>query len=64
MIALRATEELRIHIAVALRNGCTVTEIEEAIYHATVYAGFPAANAARAVAAEVVANQPSAERTA
>jgi 4-carboxymuconolactone decarboxylase len=58
LIALRATDELRIHIAVALRNGCTVTEIEEAIYHATAYAGFPAANAARAVAAEVVAGLP------
>ena len=30
--------------------GCTIEEIEEIIYQATAYAGFPAANAARAAA--------------
>jgi 4-carboxymuconolactone decarboxylase len=54
LIALRATDELRFHVAIALRNGCTVEEIEEVLYHSSAYAGFPAANSARAVAAEVI----------
>ena len=61
LIALRSTDELRIHIGIAMKNGCTVEEIEEVIYHATVYAGFPAANSARAVAAEVVAKAQAAK---
>ncbi|MBY0400781.1 carboxymuconolactone decarboxylase family protein [Myxococcota bacterium] len=36
----------------SLSNGCTLQELEEVIYHATAYAGFPAANGARAVATE------------
>jgi 4-carboxymuconolactone decarboxylase len=54
LIALRQPEELKIHVAAAIRNGCTVQEIEEAIYQATAYAGFPAASQAAAVAAEVL----------
>jgi 4-carboxymuconolactone decarboxylase len=54
LIALRATEELRFHVAIALKNGVTVQEIEEVLYHASAYAGFPAANSARAIAAEVI----------
>jgi len=54
LIAGRQTEELKIHIAVALRNGCTVQEIEETILQATIYAGFPAATAAYVVAVNVL----------
>jgi len=54
LIALRAHEELRHHVAIALKNGVTVQEIEEVLYHASAYAGFPAANSARVVAAEVI----------
>jgi len=54
LIALRQTEELKIHIAAALRNGCTVQEIEETILQATIYAGFPAATAAYRVAINVL----------
>ncbi|MFO0690115.1 MAG: carboxymuconolactone decarboxylase family protein [Myxococcota bacterium] len=50
LIALRATDELELHFPIALANGCTIQEIEEIIYQATAYAGFPAANAARAAA--------------
>jgi len=50
LIALRATEELQYHIPAALKNGVTLREIEEVIYHATGYAGFPAAASARKVA--------------
>jgi 4-carboxymuconolactone decarboxylase len=57
LIALRQTEEFKVHVMVAIRNGCTVQEIEEAIYHATAYAGFPAAVQATAVATEVLRKQ-------
>jgi 4-carboxymuconolactone decarboxylase len=39
---------------IALRNGLTVEEIEEVVYHLTGYAGFPAANAARSIGREVL----------
>ena len=55
LIALRAEAEMRSHFEAALRNGLTPGELEEVVYHATAYAGFPAAGCARAVAAEVVA---------
>jgi len=54
LIALRQMEELKIHVLAAIRNGCTVQEIEEVIYHATAYAGFPAASQAATVVAEVL----------
>jgi 4-carboxymuconolactone decarboxylase len=57
LIALRQTEEFKVHVEVAIRNGCTVREIEEAIYHATAYAGFPAAVQATAAATEVLRKQ-------
>ena len=50
LIALRSEFELSIHIPAAVRNGVSVEEIEEILYHATAYAGFPAAASARAVA--------------
>jgi 4-carboxymuconolactone decarboxylase len=54
LIALRADQELRFHFQIALRNGLTIEEIEEVIYHMTGYAGFPAAATARNVALEVL----------
>ena len=54
LIALRATDELKVHALIALKNGLTLNEIEEVIYHASGYAGFPSANAARAAAAEAL----------
>lgn len=47
LIALRATEELRYHFPIALRNGLTREEIDEVIYHLAGYAGYPAAATAR-----------------
>lgn len=49
LVALGSHEELAIHARIALENGCTVKELEELIYHATAYAGFPAASAGRMV---------------
>jgi 4-carboxymuconolactone decarboxylase len=54
LIALRADQELKIHFQIALRNGLTLEEIEEVIYHMTGYAGYPAAANARKLAREVL----------
>ncbi len=54
LIALRATEELRYHFPIALRNGLTREEVDEVIYHSAGYAGYPAAATARGVAREVL----------
>lgn len=55
LIALRAYDELRIHGLAALANGVTRSELEEVIYHAAGYAGFPAANSARMAIADALA---------
>jgi 4-carboxymuconolactone decarboxylase len=54
LIALRASDELKIHFQIALNNGLTLEEIEEVIYHMTAYAGYPAAVSARKLANEVL----------
>ncbi|MCV7164782.1 carboxymuconolactone decarboxylase family protein [Mycobacterium stomatepiae] len=56
LIALRATDELKAHFPIALRNGLTVDEISEVIFHMTGYAGYPAAASARGVARQVLPN--------
>jgi 4-carboxymuconolactone decarboxylase len=53
LIALRATDELKAHFQIARNNGLTEDEIAEVIYHASGYAGFPAANTANKVGREV-----------
>jgi 4-carboxymuconolactone decarboxylase len=42
LAALKATTELKGHVRGALRNGCTVAEIQEVLLHCTVYCGMPA----------------------
>jgi 4-carboxymuconolactone decarboxylase len=54
LITQRATDELRFHVQIARNNGLTEDEIAEVIYHASGYAGFPAANTARRIAREVL----------
>ena len=54
LIALRATDELQGHVIAAIRNGLTVEEVAEVIYHSSAYAGFPAANTARVAAVQVL----------
>lgn len=58
LIALRATDELKFHFPIALRNGVTIDELEEVVYHCTAYAGYPAAANAQRVAREVL-NSPT-----
>ncbi len=54
LIALRATDELKIHVQIARNNGLTEEEIAEVCYHATGYAGFPAGSTACGIAREVL----------
>jgi 4-carboxymuconolactone decarboxylase len=54
LTALRAEEELALHLRAALRNGVTPEEIREALIHAAVYAGVPAANTAVRIAERVL----------
>ena len=54
LVALRAENELGMHIRAALRNGLTADEISEVLLHTANYAGVPAANGAFARAREVL----------
>jgi 4-carboxymuconolactone decarboxylase len=55
LIALRSTDELKAHFKIARTNGLTDEELAEVIYHASGYAGFPAAATAKGVADEAFA---------
>ena len=57
LIALHARDELLVHFPIALKNGCTLKELEEVIYHSTAYAGFPAANVARRAALKTLRDE-------
>jgi len=52
--ALRASTELKGHILGALRNGCTVEEIQDVLLQSTVYCGVPAGIEAFRAAKEVI----------
>jgi 4-carboxymuconolactone decarboxylase len=54
LITLRATEEMKAHFRIARQNGLTDEELAEVIYHASGYAGFPAAATAKNVAVEAL----------
>ncbi|GAA3545833.1 carboxymuconolactone decarboxylase family protein [Amycolatopsis ultiminotia] len=53
LISLGETEELRVHLGLALNTGLSPDEIVEAILHTAAYVGFPRAVAATRVAREV-----------
>jgi 4-carboxymuconolactone decarboxylase len=50
LTALRAENEIPMHVRAAVRNGLTPEEIREVILHTAVYAGVPASNSAIALA--------------
>ena len=52
--ALRATAELKVHVHGALRNGCSVEEIQEVLLQTTAYCGAPAGIEAFRAAKEVI----------
>ncbi|WP_431031803.1 4-carboxymuconolactone decarboxylase [Streptomyces sp. P6-2-1] len=55
LVARGHHEELALHVRAAVRNGLTPEEIGEVLLQSAVYCGVPAANAAFAVAARVLA---------
>jgi len=54
LAALRASTELKAHVRGALRNGCSVEEIQEVLLQSTVYCGVPAGIEAFRAAREVI----------
>jgi 4-carboxymuconolactone decarboxylase len=57
LVALRAENEIAMHVRAGLRNGLSADEIKEVILHTAIYAGLPAANAAFAIAQTVIAEE-------
>jgi 4-carboxymuconolactone decarboxylase len=55
LISQRDHGPLVFHAPAAIRNGATVAELEEVVYHTAGYSGFPAAVTAREVIAEALA---------
>ena len=54
LTALRAHNELKLHVKGAIANGVTVDEIKETLLHATIYCGIPAGLEAFKAANEVL----------
>jgi len=54
LAALKAPTELKGHVRGALRNGCSVAEIQEVLLHSTVYCGMPAGIEAFRAAKEAI----------
>src|SRR3954470_13516888 len=54
MAAAGHTNELRVHLKGALKNGCSPEQLQEILLLVTLYCGIPAANEAHRVAAEVL----------
>lgn len=56
LAALKAPTELKAHIRGALRNGCTIEEIQEVLLQSAVYCGISAGIDAFRAAREVIEN--------
>ena len=54
LASLRASNELQGHVRGALRNGCTVDEIQDVLLHCSVYCGVPAGVEAFRAARQVI----------
>lgn len=58
MVAMMAVagypNELRVHLNGAVKNGCTLEQIQEILLLLTLYCGIPASNEAHRIAAEVL----------
>jgi 4-carboxymuconolactone decarboxylase len=61
LTALRAENEIAMHVRAAITNGLTPQEIAEVLLHTGVYAGVPAANSAFAIAQRTLAEMGVAE---
>jgi 4-carboxymuconolactone decarboxylase len=56
LTALRAENEIPMHVRAAIRHGLSADEIAEVLLHTAVYAGVPAAGAAFALAQQTLAD--------
>lgn len=54
LAALKASTELKAHVLGALRNGCTVEEIQDVLLQSAVYCGVPSGIEAFRAAKEVI----------
>jgi 4-carboxymuconolactone decarboxylase len=54
MVALNRSEELKLHLKAALKNGVSREEIKEVLLQAAIYCGMPAANGAFHLAQQVL----------
>ncbi len=63
LASLKASTELKAHVLGALRNGCTIEEIQDVLLHCTVYCGAPAGIEAFRVAGEVIANWEESDKS-
>lgn len=61
LIAQRQHEEIRYHTKMGLKNGLSRQELEEIFYTALAYAGFPAAQSAKAAMLEAFAELDAAQ---
>ena len=59
LAALRATEELRLHVNAALNVGCDPKKLTEVFFQLATYAGMPAVNEALEVYREVLKERGS-----
>jgi len=57
LVALRAENEIAMHVRAAVRNGLTADEIGEVLLHTALYAGLPRANRAFAIARDVLGEE-------
>lgn len=54
LVALNRPDELRMHLGAALRNGCSIQDIQEILLHTAPYCGAPAALTSFRLAEEVL----------
>ena len=59
LIALGHWDELKLHVAAAVRNGLSQDEIAEVLLQSAIYCGVPAANHAFSVARQVLEEELS-----
>jgi len=57
LAAQNRPDELEVHLANAIRNGCSEEEIREALLHTAAYCGIPTARSSIKLAAKVLAKK-------
>ena len=57
MAAAGHSNELRVHLKGALKNGCTMEQLQEVLLLLALYCGIPAANEAHRAAMDVLAEE-------